>query len=92
MKSVLARNDKLVFSKVDGEVIMLSIDNGEYYGLNQVGAEIWGYLNQPCSVETIIEKLRKYFEVSIQKCKTDTLPFIIELIQKKIIIIVEDEC
>ena len=32
----LRRNPDMVFSEVDGEVVMLSVQNGEYYNLNEV--------------------------------------------------------
>jgi len=36
--SIICRKINLVFNKLDDEVVMLSMENNEYYGLNIIGS------------------------------------------------------
>lgn len=83
--SVVQRESDVLFSKMDGEVVMLSIQNSEYYGLNEIGSQIWEMIAQPVKVEKIIDGLMKDYEVNRQQAETDILPLLEELKRKKIL-------
>lgn len=89
-ETILKRNPEQLFSIIDGEVVMLSIKNGEYYNLDYVGSNIWEFLEKPCSFENLIGKLMDNYEVNKETCISDTLAFIEESIEKKIIEIIRD--
>ncbi len=40
MDSVIRCSDVIVASDIDGEVVMMSIEKGEYYGLDMIGSDI----------------------------------------------------
>jgi hypothetical protein len=46
----------LVTSDLEGEVVM-SIESGNYFGLNPVGSRIWELIEQPVKVAEVVEKL-----------------------------------
>ncbi len=84
--TILQRKGDLLFNQIDGEVVMLSIENSEYYGMDKVGSRIWELLEQPVSFKELIGKLREEYEVPEQKCAEDTLAFINKLKDKKLIV------
>ena len=57
--SVLIRKPNLIYNEIDGEVVILSIDNSEYYSLNSIGSEIWRLLDKPKTFDEIIDTLLK---------------------------------
>ena len=79
--SIIKRNPKQVYSAVDDEIIMLSIENGEYYNLDSIGKEIWDFLESPHNLEEIIIHLIKIYDVSADQCLTDTIPYLKELLK-----------
>lgn len=83
----LKRNPKQIFSKVDNEVIMLSLDEGKYYSLNEVGARIWELIDQPLEVKTLVSKLTKEFDVSNEVCANETLRLLNEFNKEGLIIL-----
>jgi hypothetical protein len=83
--SIISRNPQILSSKMDEEIIMMSVQNSEYYGVNPVGAYIWQMLEQPCSIENIIEMLVNEYDVNKEQCMNDIIPFLIKLEEKKII-------
>jgi hypothetical protein len=51
-----------------GEVVILNLQDGVYYGLNAVGARIWSLLNEPCSIEELHQSLVREYDVDPQLC------------------------
>lgn len=80
------RNPDLLFSDMDGETVMMSIQNGEYYGLDEVGSRIWQLLEKPESAETLTEKLIEDYEVTRENCLSDVMEFLNMLAEKHLII------
>jgi hypothetical protein len=85
--TVLQRKPDLLFNQIDGEVVMLSIENSEYYGMDQVGSRIWELLAKPLHFKELVAKLMDEYEVSEEQCTKDTLAFINKLQDKKMILI-----
>ncbi|MDS4022951.1 MAG: lasso peptide biosynthesis PqqD family chaperone [Candidatus Competibacter sp.] len=80
-----ARNPDLVAAEVDGETVMMSIDKGEYYGLNAVGSRIWELLESPNSINALCDQLIEEFDVDAEQCRTEVLTFAGELLEQGVI-------
>ena len=78
-------NQELLQSEIDGETIMMSIDNGKYYGLNTVASRIWEIIKDEPLFSEIIEKLTIEYDIEKQQCETETKEFIDKLIENKLI-------
>ena len=86
-EALIERDPKQVFSEVDGEIIMLSIRNEEYYSLNNVASRIWRLLESPMSVNKVIESLTEEYEVDNRQCLEETKNFIDELYETGLIMV-----
>jgi hypothetical protein len=84
--TLLHRKKDLLFNQIDGEVVMLSIENSEYYGMDRVGSRIWELLEQPVQFSKLIATLLEEYEVTEEKCREDTLAFLGRLAEKNIIV------
>ena len=76
------RNGDQVTAKVDDEVVMMSMQQGEYYGLDSIGSRIWELFAKPNSVENIIETLMQEYDVDRKTCEKDVQEFIQKLVDK----------
>jgi len=85
--TVLQRKPGMLFNEIDGEVVMLSIENSEYYGMDKVGSRIWQLLEKPIPFKELVAKLMEEYEVSEDQCKVDTLGFIEKMTGKKLLIV-----
>lgn len=85
MNTQYVRDNEILSSDMDGETVMMSIENGEYYGLNSVGSRIWTLLEEPRSMNDIITILLSEFEVEEGECKADMQHFVTDLLDKKLI-------
>ncbi len=85
--TVLQRKQDMLFNEIDGEVVMLSIENSEYYGMDKVGSRIWELLENPLSFKALTAKLLEEYDVTEEQCNADTLAFLKKLTDKKLILI-----
>jgi hypothetical protein len=77
--TVLSRSDEPVAVEVEGRVVMMSVDQGMYFGLEGVGPRIWSLLEEPRSVRDICETLAAEFDVDAATCEREVLSFLGEL-------------
>lgn len=84
--TVLQRRNDLLFNEIDGEVVMLSVENSEYYGINKVGSRIWELLEKPLCLRELVNNLLDEYELQEEQCIADTLAFINILRDKKLIL------
>ncbi len=87
-QSIIQRSNKLVSSNMDGETVMMSIENGEYFGLNPVGSRMWELIENPIEVDALIELLLDEFDVSREQCEIETMEFLNHLLEKKLLTII----
>jgi hypothetical protein len=83
--TMLHRNPGMLFNEIDGEVVMLSIENSEYYGMDKVGSRIWQLLENPMSFNELVAKLMDEYDVTEEQCRQETLVFIKKMMAKKLL-------
>ncbi len=86
--ALLQKRADIISSHIDDEVVMMSIESGEYYGLNPVASRIWEILETPYSFQQLIDILLKEFDVDREKCEKDVQTFLNQMIKKKLIVYV----
>jgi len=89
-ETILQRNDNHISSTIDEEVVILNIDKGMYFNLNEIGTFIWDILENPCNFESLIAQLVEEYGVNMQDCINDTEPFLLELIANQIIYVAHE--
>ena len=83
--TVLQRDPEQEFTYIDGEAVMLSLKQGEYYGLDPVGTRIWELLENPVTFSSLIDNLMDEFEVSREECEADTREYLETLYNKQLL-------
>jgi len=86
--TVLKRNGDLLSNELDGETVMMSIDSGKYYGLEEIATRVWELLEQPTSVSALCGVLVEEFDVAREQCEADVLPFLSELAKEGLVEVV----
>ena len=78
LTTVVARNEAIVFTEIDDIIVMMDVDEGRYYELDEIGARIWALLESGASVAAICDALLKEYEVDREDCHRDVLDFVAE--------------
>lgn len=76
LSTKLKRSDEVIASKMDDEVVMMSVEQGMYFGLDPIAADIWDVLESKKTVKEIIEAMVKKYDVDKATCKKDVLQFL----------------
>jgi hypothetical protein len=79
-------------SKIDNEIVLMSIESGYYYTLDQTGSIVWDLLSkQQSTIEELTVQLMEEFEVDKETCMKDVQEFIDDMASKKLIIPVDEQ-
>ena len=84
--TVLQRDPEQEFTYIDGEVVMLSLKRGEYFGLDEIGSRIWEILEKPIPFSALVDQLLEEFEVGREECENDTREYLEILYKKELLV------
>ena len=76
INSVITKNQEIDDTDLDGEKVMMNLDKGEYFMMNEVGSRIWEIISEPINVRRIIDTLRSEYEVDEETCKDTVVEFL----------------
>lgn len=84
-ESVIVAAKDQVYCDLAGEVIILNLKDGVYYGLNAVGTGIWHLIQKPITVSEIGDAIVEEYDVDLSRCRGDLLKLLRELAASGII-------
>ena len=67
------------------ESVILELQAGTYFGVKDVGAAVWNYLQQPRHVTEVIAHIVNRYEVSTDRAEAEILSFLETLMEKGLI-------
>ena len=73
---LISRNEALLTTEVDGELLAMSIEKGACYGLNAVGTTIWNLLATPRTVDALCVELVQQYDVVDAVCRAEVASFL----------------
>ena len=76
---VVSATEGQVHSKLGGQMAILNLKNGMYYGLDEIGARIWSMIQKPTTVSSIRDVLLEEYDVEPEQCAIDLLDLVEEL-------------
>ncbi|WP_274648626.1 lasso peptide biosynthesis PqqD family chaperone [Paenibacillus humicola] len=74
-----------IVSDMDGEKVMLSVQNGKYYNLGDMGGMIWDKLGPTVTVGQIIDALLEEYDVDPDVCTQQVYTFLQRLLHEGLI-------
>ena len=81
----LERSSEPVAVKVDGAVVMMSIEQEMYFGLEGTAGRIWELLSAPQSIESICQQLTQEFDIETASCEADVRGFLSQLLEEGLV-------
>ena len=66
----------VIFRDVAGEAVILNLETGKYYGLDEVGTRMWALLAEHGKVETAYRALLDEYEVAPEQLQDDLIKLI----------------
>lgn len=81
----VVRMPDLIASEMDGDLVMMSIERGEYYGISGVGTRVWELLERPVTLAEIVAAICREFEVDTSVGEQDMRQFLEELLKRGLV-------
>lgn len=81
----ISKQGDWISAKVGDEIVMMSVEEGKYIGLNDVGARIWELLDEPQPREALEARLLEEFEVTPEACRSEVDAFLAKLVEHRAI-------
>ena len=69
-QDVITHGEEQVYTVVDGEAVLMSVANGKYYKLDDIGTRIWALIETPTAVSALCDK----YQVSCQMSLEENMP------------------
>lgn len=78
-------------SKIDDEIIIMSLESGYYLGLDPVASRIWEIISdKPSTVSEVVTILTEEYEVDAEQCQLETETFITTMVEEGTLQVVTD--
>tara|TARA_B110000116_G_scaffold263037_1_gene269011 strand:+ start:200 stop:481 length:282 start_codon:yes stop_codon:yes gene_type:complete len=78
-------SDDIVISKMDDSAVLLNLQSGAYFELNEVGLYISENLKNLTTLDKIKSIIMKKFDVKEQECEDDIKLFLEQLLQRDLL-------
>ncbi len=78
-------NDDVLSTDVDGDVVMMDVDSGNYFGLDAISSDIWHRLARPVTVEALCDDLLRDYDAPLDVIRRDVLALLNTLHDKKLV-------
>jgi len=71
--------DTVFAQEIDGEMVLLDMNIENYFGLDEIGTDIWKTVEDKKVIQDVYETLLEEFDVEEEVLKKDLIDFIKEL-------------
>lgn len=71
--SIVSQSKGQVSTEIDGEIVLMDIEKGSYYGMNPILSHIWKLIEKPTAVSALCAQLMEEYDVSREECQKDVL-------------------
>jgi hypothetical protein len=84
-ESVIARSPSAVTSEVEGEVMMMNVEQGRYFSLNDVASEVWHCLAQPISFADLVARIADSYDAAPDAIAADLQKLLADMREREVI-------
>lgn len=79
------RKAGVVATSMDGEIVMMDIDQGKYFGIAGVGQVVWNMLSEPCDVDALAVQICAEYDVDAATARSDVEKFLAQLTARQLV-------
>jgi len=73
------RNSRTISGRLHDEMVMMDMEQGKYFSLNQTATAIWEHLENPLTVEELYDRLMEEYEVDREQCIEEIKEYLDEM-------------
>jgi len=77
----------VMFRDLDGEAVVLELESGRYFGLNETGTRMWLLLQEHGSVEAALRALLSEYDVAEELLRRELTGFVETLSSQRLLLV-----
>lgn len=85
-ESRLRRRDRVLTQRAAGQWILLDLDGGQYYALDDVSGRIWDLCDGSRDVAAVVGALCEDYEAPPETVEADVLSFLGEMVEERLVV------
>jgi hypothetical protein len=85
LHDIVSASPSQISTTLGDESIVLELQAGTYFGVNDVGTAVWKFLQQPRPVADVIAHVLQRYEVSAEQAEAEVLAFLEELTKRNLV-------
>ena len=89
-RSVARPREGVLAREIGGEMVLLDVEAGTYFGLNEVGTRAWSLLAEGATLGEVVELLLAELEVDRETLETDLRGLVCDLVAQGLIDVAPD--
>lgn len=89
--TVYKASTKYLYSEIDSEAVILDVNSGTYFGLNEVSNRIWQLLQVATSQQELVTQILEEYNVTEGEALTDLQSLLKEMLSKGLVEVVNEE-
>ncbi|HET6567340.1 MAG TPA: PqqD family peptide modification chaperone [Rhodothermales bacterium] len=75
-RSTIVASDALTTADFGEEAVILNLDSGKYFTVNEVGARILNIASRPIRVRDLVDRIRSEYDAPTEQLERDVLVFL----------------
>ena len=80
------RRDRVLVQRADDQWILLDVESGQYYALDEVSGRVWDLCDGSHSVSTMVAALCQEYDAQAETVQEDVLAFLGEMAEEKLVV------
>lgn len=78
-------SNDVLFRDLQGEIVLLNLKTGVYFGLDPVGTRIWHLIRENQSLQKVLDSLVEEYDVTEAQCAQDLFSFVSLMQEKRLV-------
>lgn len=86
LQNPLKQRERVLMQRADADVVLLNLDSGEYFALNEVGSRVWELCDGMRTSADIVTLICQEYDAPVETIKADVLGLITDLVHERLVI------
>jgi Coenzyme PQQ synthesis protein D (PqqD) len=84
-ESRFRRRERILVQSVAGKQVLLDLDDGQYYALDEVSGRIWDLCDGANSVAAVVAAVCREYDAPVETVEEDVAGFLGEMVEAKLL-------
>ncbi|HWM94018.1 MAG TPA: pyrroloquinoline quinone biosynthesis peptide chaperone PqqD [Thermoanaerobaculia bacterium] len=80
------RKDRVLVQRAEDQWILLNVESGQYYALDEVSGRVWDLCDGSHSVSAMVDTLSQEYDAPADAIQEDVLAFLGEMAEERLVI------